>query len=104
MEDLYHYVLIREDIPIGDMVAQTIHAAGESNPGGLSCYAVALAVPKEKLLDIEKQLINNELLHVSIRETDPPYDGELMAIGIYPTFRSKNKALRRIVSCLPLIK
>ena len=83
------------------MVAQTIHAAGESGgdvPSGT--YAVALAAKSEiHLLAIEKSLISQNIPHVAIRE--PDRGNELMAIGIVPCDRS---LVRKEVSQLPLIR
>lgn len=85
------------------MVAQVIHAAGESSgdiPSGT--YAVALVAKSEiQLLAIEKSLISKNIPHAAIRETDFPWSGQLMAIGIAPCDRS---LVRKEVSQLPLIK
>lgn len=85
------------------MVAQTVHAAGESSgdiPSGT--YAIALAAQSElQLLSIEKSLISQNIPHAAIRETDAPWCGQLMAIGIAPCDRS---LVRKEVSQLPLIK
>jgi len=103
-EIFYHYCIVRNDLPIGVTAAQLVHAAGESNPGGQHSHAVVLGVPKENLLDIEVKLSDAGITHVAVREPDSPYNGELMAIGIVPVFRSKNKDLRRIVSGLKLLR
>lgn len=86
------------------MSAQLIHAAGESSTGNLpkNTFAVALAVPgEEKLLELEKQLLETRIPHNAVREIDPPYNGQLMAIGICPTIRDKVKG---VLSQLPLVK
>lgn len=104
LKDLYHYVILRDDLTPGQAIAQTIHAAGESNPAGLHSYAVALSVPKEKLKEIEQRLCETDINHVAVYEPDSPFDGEITAIGISPIFKSKNKDLRRIVSGLKLYR
>jgi hypothetical protein len=86
------------------MVAQTIHAAGESSPGNVpeETFAVALAARSEmELLAIEKRLIAKNIPHAAIREPDAPWCGQLMAIGIAPCDRS---LVRKEVSNLPLLK
>jgi hypothetical protein len=86
------------------MAAQLIHAAGESSPGDLSSgtFAIALAAKSElQLLAIEKRLISQNIQHSAIRESDDPWDGQLMAIGIAPCDRS---IVRKEVSQLPLVK
>lgn len=105
MSDLYHYCVLRNDLPLGVFSAQLIHIAGESNPGGKHSYAVALyARDEEHLASIEAKLIEKEILHVSVREIDSPYFGALMGIGIVPFDRTTNKPARRIVAGLKLIK
>lgn len=91
-------------MPRGLLAAQVTHAAGESSPGNLpeGTYAVVLAAKSpEQLIFIEKHLIHNGVPHKAIRENDPPYRGELLAIGVTPQPRSQ---LRRYFSTLPLLK
>ena len=102
MTDLHHYCILRKDLDIGALAAQLLHAAGESNPGGLHSFAVALW--SNDLEVIEAKLIEAEIPHASIRESDPPFYGELVAIGIHPCIRKENKKLRQIVAGLSLIK
>lgn len=86
------------------MSAQLLHAAGESSPGNLpeGTYAVALAARNEmQLLALEKKLISKNIPHAAIRESDEPYGGQLMAIGIAPCDRS---LVRKEVSSFGLIK
>jgi len=88
---LTHYVVVRADIPYGSIVAQTIHAAGESVldavPDGT--YAVALAAKGEhQLLVLEQSLLAKGIPHAAVRESDEPYSGQLMAIGVAPCDRS----------------
>jgi hypothetical protein len=86
------------------MMAQTIHAAGESSPGNLppATRAVALAVPDEAaLLRLEQELIAAGVAHRAIREPDAPYNGALMAIGIVPQPR---EPLRPLLGKLTLLK
>lgn len=104
---LYHYVIIRADLPRGVQIAQTIHAAGEScSPGHLpdnTTHAVALETPNEQgLLDLEARLTHAGIAHVAIREPDEPYNNQLMAIGIPPQVRTKT--LRKHLSRYALVR
>jgi hypothetical protein len=101
---LYHYCIGRLDVPIGDLCAQLIHAAGESSPGNLppETRAVALGARSEfELLKLEQKLKKKNIPHVAIREPDEPFCGQLMAIGIAPCDRS---LVKKEVSNFPLLK
>ena len=101
---LVHYVIVRADLPLGTIVAQTIHAAGESSPGDLpqGTRAVALAARSEsELLALERRLTSRQIAHAAIREPDPPFYGQLLAIGVAPCDR---ELVRKEVSSLPLIR
>ena len=103
-EVLTHYCIVRTDLPLGVVCAQLVHAAGESSPGKLASgtYAVVLGIPTaEKLLALEKKLIEENISHLAIREPDTPYCGEIMAIGILPMSR---EPLRKILGKLPLLR
>lgn len=81
----YHYCIVREDLPLGALAAQLVHAAGESGPTEPGTHAVVLSAKDQNhLLKIERQLTNHNIQHHSVREPDAPYYGELMAIGIFP--------------------
>jgi hypothetical protein len=87
-DTLYHYVIIRKDLPNGVKLAQTIHAAGESSDGPLpsGTYAIALEVDNEKsLLDLADKLWFGDVPHKVIVETDGKYAGQAMTIGLQPT-------------------
>lgn len=97
-------MILRRDLPSGVLVAQTIHAAGESSPGNLppSTYAIALAVQNEQaLLAVEERLRAAGVVLTSIREPDPPYHGSLMALGLHPAPKSH---LKKHLSMLPLLR
>jgi hypothetical protein len=71
---------------LGTLTAQLVHAAGETGPSEPGTHAVVLSAKnKNHLLKIERQLIKNNIKHHSIREPDAPWNGEIMAIGLYPT-------------------
>ena len=68
------------------MAAQLVHAAGETGPTEPGTHAIVLSAKNEKhLLKIEFQLSGSKIKYHSVREPDSPWNGELMAIGLYPT-------------------
>jgi peptidyl-tRNA hydrolase len=84
---LYHYVVVRSDLPLGTVCAQIVHAAGESSPGNLPphTHAVVLSVTNEDaLLELEARLLAADVECYPIREPDAPWNGALMAIGLPP--------------------
>jgi hypothetical protein len=102
---LYHYVIVRSDLPHGVQVAQTIHAAGESCEGPLpsGTYAIALSVPDEQsLLALADRLWKGQVPHKVIEEVDGKYADQAMTIGIFPT--SDRDMIRKYTSDLPLVK
>lgn len=103
-EKLHHYCIIRKGLPVGVIAAQLVHAAGESNPEGKHSYSVVLCANKDKLEIIESKLKNLGVSHVSVRETDAPYNGELLAIGINPFVKENNPKLKQVVKRLSLLK
>ena len=99
-----HYVIVRTDLPKGIQAAQIVHAAGESSPGNLpeGTFAVVLAAPNEKALKtIARRLAEACIRFVPISEPDPPYCGQLMALGLVP---KRKEELRRQLSSLPLLR
>lgn len=101
---LFHYVVVRGDIPRGLQAAQIVHAAGESSPGNLSSgtHAVCLVVPGEKeLLEVAERLAQGRVPFVSIYEPDAPWNNQFMAIGCMP---ARKEVLRRYLSSLPLLR
>jgi len=100
---LTHYTVIREDLPLGLLAAQLVHAAGESSPGNLpeGTYAVVLAVPDEaSLLAVHRALEQRDLDHVLIHE--PDNDTGFTAIGLSPT--RDRRSVRRVLGQLPLLR
>lgn len=99
---LTHYVVVRRDLPLGLLAAEVTHAAGESSPGNLppGTNAVVLGVAPNELFMLLERLRDARIKHAAIIESAPPYDGQLMAIGIEP--RPRNE-LRRFVSSYPLL-
>lgn len=101
---LTHYVILRDDLPRGALVAQCIHAAGESvtAPVPDDTYAVALAAKSEAdLLRLADRLAAAGIPHKLIREPDPPFFGQAVALGIPPMDR---RLLKPFLSSYGLIK
>lgn len=99
-----HYCIVRQDLPIGVLAAQLVHAAGESSTGDLKegTYAVVLAASNElELKSIRKLLFARGVDHVAIHEPDPPYHGQLMAIGVVP---KKKSQVYPHLSSIPLLR
>jgi hypothetical protein len=104
VSDLFHYVVVRSDLPRGIQAANIIHAAGESSPGNLhsGTHAVCLTVPSEEALrEVADRLGAAQIPFVSIVEVDAPYTKQLMAIGCVPAGK---EALKRCLSALPLLR
>lgn len=101
---LTHYCVVRSDIPFGAQAAQLIHAAGQSVTERVSegTYAIALHVKDEtELYRLTAKLELAGIKHTLIRESDAPYAGQIMAIGIPPQDRAK---LKPFLSSYPLVK
>lgn len=79
-----------------------VHAAGESSPGDLpsDTYAVVLAVPDEVSLAREADRLEARGVAL-VRIHEPERNNELMALGLRP---ARKEALRRHLSCLPLLR
>ena len=87
---------------MGALAAQLVHAAGETGPTEPGTHAIVLSArDQEHLLKIEQQLKNYKIRHHSVREPDPPWNGELMAIGLYPT--SDRSTLKPVTKKLKLL-
>jgi len=97
-------VIVRRDLPLGILAANLVHAAGESSPGNLpeGTHAVVLMVPDEVAL--VAAVLELERAGVPCRrivESDHPYVGQTMAVGVRP---GRKEVLRRHLSSLPLLK
>jgi hypothetical protein len=95
---------LRSDLPVGVAAAQIIHAAGESSPGNLGAgtFAVALAVPDEAaLMKVADRLRAAGMAFTCIFESDAPWSGQLMAIGVRPAARS---VMQKVLSSFPLYR
>jgi len=106
-QPLRHYVIVRRDLPWGLQAANIVHAAGESSPGDLprGTYAVCLhAQDDANLRAIAQQLRAADIPYRAICEPDPPWCGQIMAVGIAPTRDMHGGRLRSIIGALPLVK
>lgn len=106
---LIHYIIVRADLPHGVQVAQTVHAAGESAilstfnavPGTIS---VALHAKDSLHLDgIRHALDSVDIGHHCVYEIDAPYNGQLMAIGLFPIPVEDRDTIRAVLGKLPLV-
>lgn len=92
-------MIVRSDLPTGFLVAQAVHAAGETGPAPDGTNAVVLSVPGEpELRHVAALLTAKGILHKLIVEPDAPYLGAATAIGIPPGPR------QRMLSALPLLR
>lgn len=66
--------------------AQVCHAAGESSPGNIppGTYAVVLGVAPNELPGVLVRLRTAGIPCHPVTENDPPFSGQLMAIGVEP--------------------
>jgi hypothetical protein len=96
---LFHYIIVRSDIPLGLACAQIAHAAGESGPAVPGTHAVILAASPEELHALAQRLEDARIAFAPVIESDAPYLNVLLAIGIPPCPRER---VRRFVSSLPL--
>lgn len=94
---------MRPDLPRGVLAAQVCHAAGESSTGdlGRGTFAVVLQADKAALISLEQYLQGVGIKHKAIRESDEPYTGDIMAIGLAPAPREE---VRRHLSSYPLLR
>ena len=95
---MIHYLLVRRDLPFGVTLAQLAHAAADSimhsrylalTPG---TTVVVLGVRNEITLKKWARKLSwrkHGVPHTLVREPDAPWNGQLMAIGVWPGERSK---------------
>jgi hypothetical protein len=111
---LTHYIVVRRDLPFGQILAQVAHAAGESfyllgrhssvkeqltfsqQVGGSSPSGGSTINPEEtvvvvlgarnegRLRRLQRILLEGGTAHTTIREVDGEYAGQYMAIGLVP--------------------
>lgn len=101
-EAVFHYVIVRVDLPRGIQAANIVHAAGESGPVPPDAHAVCLTVTDEPALRaVADRLDAAGIRFVSIIESEGRHAGQLMALGCMPAGK---EALRRVLSALPLLR
>lgn len=94
-----HYVIVRDDLPVGLMAAQVVHAAGESaslRSPPPQCHAVVLVASKKQLEELDTVFRWEKIPFRAIYEDDAPYSGEIMAIGIAPCATGLGRWLRKL--------
>ena len=100
---LTHYVVVRDDLPRGHAVAQTVHAVGEtlSGPAEPLTHSVVLSVPNETaLVALARSLCASGVPHRLI--TEPDLGDAATVIGFPPT--RDRKALAKFLGRLPLLR
>lgn len=94
-----HYIVVRDDLPVGLLAAQVCHAAGESaalrSPPNV-CHAVVLSASKQELDKLDTVLRWEKIPFRAVFENDPPYENELLAIGIAPCTEGLGRWLRHL--------
>lgn len=90
--EIYHYVVVRGDLPCGVAAAQITHAAGwTGGPEAVGARAVVVEARDETELATLAELLNQRsIAHEVIHEPDAPWFGAAMAIGVYPQPRDHN--------------
>lgn len=89
IQPLVHYCIVREDLPVGTMAAQLVHAAGESGPVKPGTIAIALRSSRAAIYQLLEELGGDPRFSIApVYETDGDYAGQLMAIGFAPVERS----------------
>lgn len=111
---LIHYVIVRNDLPLGILAAMVSHAAGESAHSYADPYdgrfrgatAVVLEVKDElNLHKVAMKLRDCAVAHVEIVEGAEPYANQLMAVGVVPGERKDLegffKGFQTLKTCYP---
>lgn len=95
---MIQYIIIRRDLPFGTTLAQVAHAAADSTELWVNMKDWMFGIPKHdptivailgvrdvmRLRKLEYRLRAKNVPHVAIRESDAPWNGQLMAIGVCP--------------------
>ena len=91
----WHYVIVRKEMTGGALLAQAVHAAGESvrTPLPPDTRAVVLVATKSELALLKLALINAFVDHTSITENEGPLEGVITAIGLVTTDRDSVRPL-----------
>jgi peptidyl-tRNA hydrolase len=102
-EGMVHYIVVRRDLPVGVIAAQVTHAAGESfarylhnetiwrRPFGTPHGTIAVVLEarnSQHLHAVVRRLRQAKVPFEAIREPDAPWDGALMALGVWPGCRA----------------
>lgn len=106
---LTHYIIVRNDLPLGVLAAMVTHASGESaalyenNHGDFNgATAVVLeATSEDNLFDIRDELNVALIDYVEVFESGGPYHDQFMAIGVIPGERNPvMKPYKILKTCL----
>jgi hypothetical protein len=97
-------VVVRADLPKGVQAAMIVHAVGDSLTAGHppNTFAVVLAArDRAHIEEIATFLEGRGVELVRVVEPDPPWNGEVMSLGIRP---GRKEELRRHLSAFPLLR
>lgn len=103
IEPFTHYIIVREDLPLGFQAAQICHAANRSIATTLSNFdaVVVLGVQNQHdLLNVAQTLQFAGVKHTLIQESDPPHAYQYTAIGVFPV--RDRSLIKKCLSTLPL--
>ena len=96
-------MVVRQDLPLGILAAQVVHATGVSSdrhPPGTFVVVLA-AVNEQDLRRITDALTLHQVAHHVVVESDDPYAGQHMAVGLEPVHDRSH--IRKALSSLPLL-
>lgn len=105
MPPLWHYVVVRSDLPRGAQFAQLVHAAGESvlEPVPHDTRAAVLGAKDEvDLRAVALALEGAGIAHRRIIETEGGFADQLVAVGVTP--RVKDELVTRCLGGLQTLK
>lgn len=118
---LVHYIIVRRDLPLGLVLANVAHAAGESfyRLAQLASFelldlegfepAETIAIVKGarnegRLKKLRDALVAEDVPHSLITETDGEYAGQAMAIGVVPVSKGTSVKYRALLNDFQLLQ
>lgn len=118
---LVHYIIVRRDLPLGLVLANVAHAAGESFyqlaqqatfelldlEGFEPSETIAIvkgARNEGRLKKLHEALAAADVPHSFITETDGEYTGQAMAIGVVPVSKGTAVTYRELLNDFQLLQ
>ena len=97
------YIITRRDLPRGFLAAQVAHAAGSYGKHPEGTYVVVLGVESQEALEaLGRELERSGVGFTRVLEPDPPWNGQLTAIGC--DLVHDRTPVRKVVASLPLLR